>query len=140
MNKMSAKETEITLDQVEQRITVINSLDDYTPLSAQDTDKIIRAARVAQTEVATQIFSAVAKAIGNAFRAVQNGISAARTYEELSRLSDRGLANIGLRREDIGRMVYLGSESRSTMAELKVCGYDTKVGHPSNNHASKYAA
>ena len=38
---MSAKETEITLDQVEQRITVINSLDDYTPLSAQDTNKII---------------------------------------------------------------------------------------------------
>ena len=121
------------MDQVEQRITVINSLDDYTPLSAQDTDKIIRAARVAQTEVATQIFSAVAKAIGNAFRAVQNGISAARTYEELSRLSDRGLA-------DIGRMAYSGSESRSAMAELKVCGYDTKVGHPSNNHASKYAA
>ena len=56
MNKMSAKETKITLDQVEQRITVINSLDDYTPLSVQDTDKIIRAARVAQTEVATQIF------------------------------------------------------------------------------------
>ena len=83
---------------------------------------------------------AVAKAIGNAFRAVQNGISAARTYEELSRLSDRGLADIGLRREDIGRMVYLGSESRSAMAELKVCGYDTKVGHPSNSHASKYAA
>ena len=133
MNKMSAKETEITLDQVEQRITVINSLDDYTPLSAQDTDKIIRAARVARTEVATQIFSAVAKAIGNAFRAVQNGISAARTYEELSRLSDRGLA-------DIGRMAYSGLGSRSAMAELKVSGYDTKVGHPSNNHASKYAA
>ena len=140
MNKMSAKETEITLDQVEQRTTVINSLDDYTPLSAQDNDKIIRAARVAQTEVATQIFSAVAKAIGNVFSAVQNGISAARTYEELSRLSDRGLPDIGLRREDIRRMVYMGSESRSAMAELKVCGYDTKVGHPSNNHASKFAA
>ena len=61
MNKISAKETEITLDQVEQGITVINSLDDYTPLSAQDTEKIIRAARVAQTEVATQIFSGCCK-------------------------------------------------------------------------------
>ena len=140
MNKMSAKETEITLDLVEGQMTLTTSFDNYKPLTIHDIDKVVHTARLAQAEVATQIFSAVVKAIGNALNAIRSGMRAARTYKELSRLSDRGLADIGLNREDIARMGYAGSESRSAVVEFKAYGYDMKAEHPSNDYGAKHVA
>ena len=140
MNKISAKETEITLDLVEKQMMLTTSFDNYRPLTTQEIDKIVRAARLAQSEVARQILYSIVRYVGNVFSAIQDGIRAARSYEELSRLSDHSLADIGLNREDIAQVAYSGCVSMSAMAELKAYGYDMKVGCPSNDYSAKYAA
>ena len=114
--------------------------DNYRPLTTQEVDKIVRAARLAQSKVAREILYTIVRSVENVFSAIQDGIRAARSYEEFSRLSDRSLADIGLNREDIAQMAYLGPESMSAMAELKAYGYDMKVGCPSNDYSAKYAA
>ena len=45
MNKISAEETEITLDLVEEQMLLTTSFDNYKPLTTQEIDKIVRAAR-----------------------------------------------------------------------------------------------
>ena len=116
------------------------SFDNYRPLTTQEIDKTVRAARLAQSEVARQILYSIVRYVGNVFSAIQDGIRAARSYEELSRLSDHSLADIGLNREDIAQMAYSGPASMLAMAELKAYGYDMKVGSPSNDYSAKYAA
>jgi uncharacterized protein YjiS (DUF1127 family) len=140
MNKISAEEIEITLDLVEEQMLLTTSFDNYKPLTTQESDKIVRAARLAQSEVARQILYTILRSVGNVFSAIQDGIRAARSYEELSRLSDHSLADIGLNREDIAQMAYSGPASMLAMAELKAYGYDMKVGSPSNDYSAKYAA
>ena len=140
MNKISAEETEITLDVVEEQMLLTTSFDNYKPLTTQEIDEIVRAARLAQSEVARQILYTILRSVGNVFSAIQDGIRAARSYEELSRLSDHSLADIGLNREDIAQMAYSGPASMLAMAELKAYGYDMKVGSPSNDYSAKYAA
>ncbi len=140
MNKISAKETEITLDLVEKQMGLTPSFDNYRPLTTQKIDKIVRAARLAQSEVAKEILYTIVRSVGNIFSAIQDGIRAARSYEELFRLSDHSLADIGLNREDIVQMAYSGPESMSATAELKAHGYDMKVGCRSNDYSAKYAA
>jgi len=140
MNKILAEETEIILDLVEEQMLLTNSFDNYKPLTTQEIDKIVRAARLAQSEVARQILYTILRFVGNVFSAIQDGIRAARSYEELSRLSDHSLADIGLNREDIAQMAYSGPASMSVTAELKAHGYDMKVGCPSNDYSAKYAA
>jgi uncharacterized protein YjiS (DUF1127 family) len=140
MNKILAEETEIILDLVEEQMLLTNSFDNYKPLTTQEIDKIVRAARLAQSEVARQILYTILRFVGNVFSAIQDGIRAARSYEELSRLSDHSLADIGLNREDIAQMAYSGPASMLAMAELKAYGYDMKVGSPSNDYSAKYAA
>jgi uncharacterized protein YjiS (DUF1127 family) len=140
MNKISAEEIEITLDLVEEQMLLTTSFDNYKPLTTQEIDKIVRAARLAQSEVARQILYTILRSVGNVFSAIQDGVRAARSYEELSRLSDHSLADIGLNREDIAQMAYSGPASMLAMAELKAYGYDMKVGSPSNDYSAKYAA
>ena len=140
MNKILAEETEIILDLVEEQMLLTNSFDNYKPLTTQEIDKIVRAARLAQSEVARQILYTILRFVGNVFSAIQDGIRAARSYEELSRLSDHSLADIGLNREDIAQMAYSGPASMLAIAELKAYGYDMKVGSPSNDYSAKYAA
>ena len=140
MTKISAEETEIALDLVEEQMLLTTSFDNYWPLTTQEVDKIVRAARLAQSEVARQILYTILRSVGNVFSAIQDGIRAARSYEELSRLSDHSLADIGLNREDIAQMAYSGPASMLAMAELKAYGYDMKVGSPSNDYSTKYAA
>jgi uncharacterized protein YjiS (DUF1127 family) len=140
MNKILAEETEIILDLVEEQMLLTNSFDNYKPLTTQEIDKIVRAARLAQSEVARQILYTILRFVGNVFSAIQDGIRAARSYEELSRLSDNSLADIGLNREDIAQMAYSGPASMLAIAELKAYGYDMKVGSPSNDYSAKYAA
>ena len=140
MNKISAEKTEITLDLVEEQMLLTTSFDNYRPLTTQEIDKIVRAARLAQSEVARQILYTILRSVGNVFSAIRDGIRAARSYEELSRLSDHSLADIGLNREDIAQMAYSGPASVLAMAELKAYGYDMKVGSPSNDYSAKYAA
>jgi len=128
VNKISAKETEITLDLVEEQMELTPRFDNYRPLTTQEVDKIVRAARLAQSKVAREILYTIVRSVENVFSAIQDGIRAARSYEELSRLSDHSLADIGLNREDIAQMAYLGPESMSAMAELKAYAPLVSVG------------
>jgi uncharacterized protein YjiS (DUF1127 family) len=140
MNKISAEETEITFDLVEGQMFLTTSFDNYRPLTTQEIDKIVRAARLAQSEVARQILYTIVRSLENVLNAIQDGMRAARSYEELSRFSDHSLADIGLNREDIAQMAYSGPASTLARAELKAYGYDMKVGSPSNDYSAKYAA
>ena len=73
MNKISAEEIEITLDLVEEQMLLTTSFDNYKPLTTQESDKIVRAARLAQSEVARQILYTILRSVGNVFSAIQDG-------------------------------------------------------------------
>ena len=137
---MLPKETEVILNLVNEKMTRTNNFDNYKLLTTQEVDKIVREARIAQSEVARQIFYTISKSTGNAFKAIHEGVRAARTYGELSRLSDRGLADIGLNRENIAKIAYFGSDYTSITADLISYEYGMKAGHPSSDYRAKYVA
>jgi uncharacterized protein YjiS (DUF1127 family) len=136
MNKLSVKQTELA---VEEKVSTVDFSDDKQ-LSMEDIDKLIRQARLAQAEVAGQMVKAVIKSIGNLFEVIQSGLRSATTYDELARLSDRELADIGITRADIPRLAFGDPASRAATADLTVHGYDTKVAQPSNDWDKNIAA
>ena len=140
MNKILPQETELILNLANEKMTRTNNFDNYKSLTTQDLDKIVREARIAQLEVARRIFYIIVKLIENTFKAIHKGVRAARTYEELSRLSDRGLANIGLNREKIAKIAYFGSDYMAITADLISYEYGMKAGYSSSDYRAKHTA
>ena len=75
------------------------------PLTMEQPDKIVREAHVEQAEVTARMIKAAFKYIGKIFAGTQSGLRAATTYDKLARLSDRQLADIGVRRDQIANVV-----------------------------------
>jgi uncharacterized protein YjiS (DUF1127 family) len=74
-----------------------------------EVNAVIQAARAERARVLAQFLKAVFGGIGRLALSLVDAISraaqSARLYDELSRMSDRQLADVGLRREDLSRIV-----------------------------------
>lgn len=123
MNKLSVEQTELATEE-------LSSTVDFSTaeiVTRDEFDRILREARIAQSEFALHLIKAGFKFIGRAITAIQNGLRAATAYDELARLSDRELADIGVSREEIAGIAYRGCVSTETKAELAVYSNDVKV-------------
>jgi len=136
MNKLSVKQTEIA---VEENISLVD-FNDGQPLAMEDIDKLVREARLAQAKVAGELVRTALKFIGNIFSSIQKGLRAATTFDELARLSDRELADIGVQRNEIARFALEDTATRAAKADLAVYGYGMKVARPSNDWVDHIAA
>jgi len=78
-------------------------------LSIEDQNRFYAEARRQQAQTvadfAGRAFSAVVSAVKSLTTSIVNSVSLARQMEELSQLSDRQLADIGIKRSDIPRVV-----------------------------------
>ena len=101
MNKLSKEQIELATEEI---ISVAN-FDDARSLTMEEIDQLVRDARQAQAQVAGQMIKAVIKFIGNIFSGIGNSLRAATSYDELARLSDRELADIGLNRDQIASVL-----------------------------------
>ncbi|MFP6711047.1 MAG: DUF1127 domain-containing protein [Rhodospirillales bacterium] len=136
MNKLSTEQTELA---TEEMVSIV-ALSEVKPLTMEEVDLIIRNARLAQAEVAVQMFKAVASYIGNMFAAIRRGINAATTYDELARLSDRQLADIGISRDQIASVAFNDVATRTASANLSSYGYSMKIARPTNDWVDHIAA
>ena len=137
MNKLSAKQMELASEEEKVSIVDFNTVETFT---AEDLDKIVREARIAQAEQIVKMAKAAFEFVGKAIANIQNGISVATAYDELSRLSDRELADIGIQREEIGRVAFDDVTNRAAQADLAVYGYNVKTGRPTNDWVDHIAA
>jgi uncharacterized protein YjiS (DUF1127 family) len=74
-------------------------------LSLADQNRFYAEARRQQALTVTAYVGKAIKAVGSIFNALTNAIVRARQLAELSQLSDRQLADIGIKRSDIPRVV-----------------------------------
>jgi hypothetical protein len=140
MNKLSVEKTELALDQAANELTSMVNLNEAGPLTKDQIDALVRDARIAQAEVAAQLVKAAFNSIGSFFAGIHKGIRAATAYDELARLSDRDLADIGIQRNEIAKMAFEDSTTRSATADLNVYGYGMKVARPTNDWVDQHAA
>ena len=140
MNKLSVEKTELVMDQAANEMTTKVDFNESKSLTKGQVDALIRDARVAQAVVAAQLVKAAFKSIGTFFAGINKGIRAATAYDELARLSDRDLADIGIQRNEIAKMAFEDSATRSATADLNVYGYGMKVARPTNDWVDQHAA
>ena len=140
MNKLSVEKTELVMDQAANEMTTKVDFNESKSLTKGQVDALIRDARVAQAVVAAQLVKAAFKSIGTFFAGIHKGIRAATAYDELARLSDRDLADIGIQRNEIAKMAFEDSATRSATADLNVYGYGMKVARPTNDWVDQHAA
>ena len=136
MNKLSVKQTEIA---VEENISLVD-FNDGQPLAMEDIDKLVREARLAQAKVAGELVRTALKFIGNIFSSIQKGLRAATTFDELARLSDRELADIGMSRDQIASVAFDDMALRSTETTFPVYRGGMKVARPTNDWVDHIAA
>lgn len=101
MNNLSTYQIELV---TEDKVSV-GDFSQTKPLTKERYDEIVREAYVAQAEVVARIIKAAFKFIGMIIVGIQSGLRATRTYDKLTRMSDRDLADIGIRRDQIGNVV-----------------------------------
>ena len=133
MNKLSKEQIELA---TEEMISVAN-FDEARSLTMEEIDQLVRDARQAQAQVAGQMIKAVIKFIGNIFSGIRNSLRAATSYDELARLSDRELADIGLNRDQIASVAIASVAFddlaiRSAKSSFTVYGSGMKIARPTN--------
>ena len=128
MNKLSEEQIELA---TEEMISVAN-FDKTRSLTMEEIDQLVRDARRAQAQVAGQMIKAAFKFVGKIFAGIGNGLHAATTYDELARLSDRELADIGLNRDQIASVAFDDLAIRSAKSSFTVYGSGMKIARPTN--------
>tara|TARA_B100000315_G_scaffold139923_1_gene128949 strand:+ start:1687 stop:2097 length:411 start_codon:yes stop_codon:yes gene_type:complete len=136
MNKLSNEQIELAADEM---VSVVD-FSEVENLSMEDIDQLVREARLAQAQVAGQMIKAAAEFIGKIFAGINSGLRAATTYDELARLSDRELADIGLNREQIASVAFDDLALRSAKANFAVYGGGMKIARPTNDWVDHIAA
>ena len=141
MNKLSKEQIELA---TEEMISFAN-FDEARSLTMEEIDQLVRDARRAQAQVAGQMIKAAFKFVGKIFAGIGNGLHAATTYDELARLSDRELADIGLNRDQIASVAIASVAFddlaiRSAKSSFTVYGGDMKIARPTNDWADHFAA
>ena len=136
MNKLSKEQ----IDQVVQDQVSTVGYVDQEPLSMEDINKLVRDARLAQAKVFGDIFKSAVKALGKSFAAIGKGIRAAVAFDELARLSDRELADIGLNRDQIAGVALEDAATRSAKASYAGFGGTRKAARPTNDWVDHIAA
>ena len=128
MNKLSKEQIELA---TEEMISFAN-FDEARSLTMEEIDQLVRDARRAQAQVAGQMIKAAFKFVGKIFAGIGNGLHAATTYDELARLSDRELADIGLNRDQIASVAFDDLAIRSAKSSFTVYGSGMKIARPTN--------
>ena len=136
MNKLSKEQIELA---TEEMISFAN-FDEARSLTMEEIDQLVRDARRAQAQVAGQMIKAAFKFVGKIFAGISNGLHAATTYDELARLSDRELADIGLNRDQIASVAFDDLAIRSAKSSFTVYGGNMKIARPTNDWADHFAA
>ena len=136
MNKLSKEQIELA---TEEMISFAN-FDEARSLTMEEIDQLVRDARRAQAQVAGQMIKTAFKFVGKIFAGIGNGLHAATTYDELARLSDRELADIGLNRDQIASVAFDDLAIRSAKSSFTVYGGDMKIARPTNDWADHFAA
>ncbi len=121
---------------------------DMSVLDRAEVDEMIRKARAEQAEVIFGFFARLVRAVSTGVKTVivdpiVGAVAAVRATEELSRLSDRELADIGLTRSDIPGHVYRTMvKRRDDHSVVSVTGHVAAagVGTPSNDRGKSIAA
>ena len=128
MNKLSKEQIELA---TEEMISFAN-FDEARSLTMEEIDQLVRDARRAQAQVAGQMIKTAFKFVGKIFAGIGNGLHAATTYDELARLSDRELADIGLNRDQIASVAFDDLAIRSAKSNFTVYGSGMKIARPTN--------
>ena len=136
MNKISADQPELIIKDT-MSITDSNK---FEPISANEVETIVKNARKEQAAILAKMIRAIFSYLDGLITAVQDGVRAASTFEELSRLSDHDLNNIGIQRHEIAGVAFSGSVTRSTNADLGIYVSSIELGQPSNDWVKKRAA
>ncbi|MDP7600930.1 MAG: DUF1127 domain-containing protein [Rhodospirillales bacterium] len=136
MNKLSKEQIELA---TEEMISFAN-FDEARSLTMEEIDQLVRDARRAQAQVAGQMIKTAFKFVGKIFAGIGNGLHAATTYDELARLSDRELADIGLNRDQIASVAFDDLAIRSAKSSFTVYGGGMKITRPTNDWVDHIAA
>ncbi len=140
MNKLSKEQIELA---TQEYVSLVN-FDEAERLTMEEIDQLVRNARLAQAQVFGQMFKAafnfIGKFVGKIFSSISQGMSAATTYDELARLSDRELADIGINRDQIARVAFDDMAVRSTETTFPVYRGGMKVARPTNDWVDHIAA
>ena len=136
MNKLSSEQIELA---AEEMVSIVD-FSEARSQSMEEIDQLVREARQAQAQVIGQMIKAAVKFVGKIFASIGTGLRAATTFDELARLSDRELADIGVQRNEIARFALEDTATRAAKADLAVYGYGMKVARPSNDWVDHIAA
>ena len=136
MNKISVDQPNSS---IKGTMSITNS-NKFEPISANEVETIVRNARKEQATILAKMIRTIFSYLDGVITAVQDGVRAASTFEELSRLSDRDLNDIGIQRHEIAGVAFAGSVTRSTNADLGIYVSSIELGQPSNDWVKKRAA
>lgn len=103
----------------------------FAKIDFREIDAVIHAAHAQRARYLAQslkaVFGGIARLVGTLFEVVSRAAESARLYDELSRMSDRQLADIGLHREDLSRVVAQSMNSRVQVKDAQVVELPAKA-------------
>ena len=136
MNKLSNEQIELATEE----FSSIVNYDEADRLTMAEIDQLTREARLARAQVTGQMIKTVVKFVGKIFANIGSSLRATSTYDELARLSDRELADIGLNRDQIASVAFNDMAVRSTETTFPVFRGGMKIARPTNDWVDHIAA
>jgi uncharacterized protein YjiS (DUF1127 family) len=123
-----------------QNMVVEIDLDKFRSMTNEKIEKIVSRARRSQVEVIVRMIKKIGKILKNLFNIIKNVASAAQVTDQLSRLSDHDLADIGIRREKIAQQSYGELAAYASTSDAKIYDYKIQVINLTNESPAEKAA